>query len=279
MIGKIPEDLYGIIGWPLNQTLSPLAHNAAFEETGVAAVYFKWPLPPADLKIFTEAMRLYKVKGCSVTIPHKVAVLEWLDGVSEAAALAGAANTIYGRDGGYYGENTDVAGFLAPLDEVNFQKTDALLLGAGGAARAAAAGLKLRGFSNCRVASPGDKSQYLLAERFGFEPVKWKDRYARAATLVINATPLGMVGPDVSLTPYDFSRAHGAEGGYAYDLVYNPLETVFLKSARAAGRKIISGLEMFYEQAAAQFRLWTGKEFPANIRNLLLEKLNSRAFQ
>lgn len=269
----LPRDLYGVIGWPLGQSLSPLIHNIGFQQLGIPAVYMAWPLPPQDLDGFVKGMRILNIRGCSVTIPHKIEVMRHLDSMSEAAALAGAVNTLALRDGMLLGENTDVAGFLDPLERLEPDKQDVLLLGAGGAAHAAAAGLRLRGCRQARVASPGDKRQYALAERFGFSPVKWSARYDQPATLVINATPAGMAGKNEAESPYDFARGPRVAEGYAYDLVYNPLRTRFLREAAACGRTCISGLEMFWGQAKAQFALWTRAELPGQARKALEKAL------
>lgn len=264
-----PENLYGIIGWPLGHSLSPLLHNTAFQSLEIPAVYMPWPLLGEDLPAFLENMRIMRVKGCSVTIPHKIAVMARLDDVSEAASLAGAVNTLYWREERLCGENTDVSGFLAPLDGLPIDKMEILLLGAGGAAHAAAAGLRLRGCRFVRVGSPGDQRQFSLAERFGFEPLMWKDIYKFPARLVINATPLGMNGEYGRQCAYDFDIAPKVPDGWAYDLVYNPLETVFLRKAEKNGWRPISGLEMFYTQGNAQFRLWTGRSLPPQSRMAL----------
>lgn len=256
----IPDKLYGVIGWPLAQSLSPLLHNTGFQALGIKSVYMAWPVKVSQLEDFIKSMPILAVFGCSVTIPHKMAVLPYLDSVSEAASLAGAANTLYWREGELCGENTDVEGFLAPLRSLALDKMDALLLGAGGAAHAVAAGLRLAGCPNVYVTSPGNQRQFSLAQRFGFTPLPWDERYRLAPKLIINATPLGMYGENENKTPYDFSRISGS--GWAYDLVYNPLETMFLREAKAAGRKTISGLDMFFGQGNAQFRLWTGQNLP-----------------
>lgn len=271
----IPKRQFGVIGWPLAQTLSPLIHNTGFQELGIGAVYLAWPLPPEKLEQFVSAMPLYQAAGCSVTIPHKVAVLPYLDNITEAATLAGAANTLYWRDGQLYGENTDVHGFLAPLADYELDHMDALLLGAGGAARAVAAGLRLQGCRHVRITSPGNQRQYELAQRFGFEPIPWEARYDHAAGLVINATPMGMRGELIGLTPYDFALAPPLVNGLAYDLVYNPLETEFLRQARACGRHTITGLEMFFAQGSAQFRVWTGSPLPRAARLALEDALGA----
>lgn len=258
----LPKNLYGVIGWPLGQSLSPLMHNTGFQTLGLDGVYLAWPVAEDQLQAFIESLRLLKIKGLSVTIPHKIAIMALLDNMSEAAALAGAVNTLFWRDNELYGENTDVTGFLQPLSDLRLESMDVLLLGAGGAAHAAAAGLRLAGCRQVRVASPGNKSQYHLAERFSFMPISWEERYARPATLIINSTPVGMHGALEALTPYDFAQAPAVNHGYAYDLVYNPVETVFLKEALNNGRQCISGLEMFIGQGNEQFKLWTGENLP-----------------
>ena len=257
----LPRYLYGIIGWPLGQTLSPLIHNTAFQVLNLPGTYLAWPVKPEKLESFASAMRLLEIRGCSVTIPHKIAVLPLLDSVTERASLAGAVNTLFWRDGLLCGDNTDVAGFLAPLENVPLDQIDILLLGAGGAAHAVAAGLRLSG-AHARVSSPGNRSQFELSERFGFSPVLWQHRYDYPAALVINSTPLGMRGAHENESPYDFNLAPRVENGWAYDLVYNPLNTRFLREAEAAGRRCISGLAMFIAQGNAQFHIWTGRDLP-----------------
>ena len=270
--------LYGVTGWPLSQSLSPLLHNTGFAALGINALYMKWEVPPEKLPAFVESVRLLNIRGCSVTIPHKVGLLPLLDEVSPLAQRVGAANTIYWKGESLCGENTDVAGFMAPLAGVPLAGADVLLLGAGGAARAVAAGLVAPAPherpARVFVATPSDKSHLPLAEEFGLTPLLWHDRHEPAPLLVINTTPLGMRGKAEDDTPYDFSLAApcapaGNTATLAYDIVYNPLETRFLREARAAGRRCISGLEMFFGQGDAQFRLWTGQGLPPESRRAL----------
>ena len=270
--------LYGVTGWPLGQSLSPLLHNTGFAALGINALYMKWEVPPHKLPAFVESVRLLNIRGCSVTIPHKVELLPLLDEVSPLAMRVGAANTIYWQGDRLCGENTDVAGFMAPLAGVPLAGTDVLLLGAGGAARAVAAGLVSPAPqdrpAHIYVATPSDKSHLPLAEEFGLTPLLWQNRHEAAPLLVINTTPLGMRGKAEDDTPYDFSLAAqcapcGNTAPLAYDIVYNPLETRFLREARAAGRRCISGLEMFFGQGDAQFRLWTGQGLPPESRRAL----------
>ena len=272
--------LYGVTGWPLSQSLSPLLHNTGFAALGINALYLKWEVPPQKLPTFVESVRLLNIRGCSVTIPHKVELLPLLDEVSPLARSVGAANTIYWKGESLCGENTDVAGFMAPLGNEPLAGADVLLLGAGGAARAVAAGLVTTAPHNrparVFVATPSNKSHLPLADEFGLTPLLWQDRHEPASMLVINTTPLGMRGKADQETPYDFSQAtplapandaHATP--LAYDIVYNPLETRFLREARAAGRRCISGLEMFFGQGDAQFRLWTGQGLPPESRRAL----------
>ena len=269
----LPEALYGVIGWPLGQSLSPLIHNLGFRLLNIPAVYLRWGVPPEQLTLFMDAMRLLNIKGCSVTIPHKQAVMPFLDIMSERATLAGAANTLFWKDDALCGDNTDVAGFLAPLESESLERKEALLLGAGGAAHAIGAALRLKGCQQVHVATPGNVRHLDLAERFGFTPVNWSERYSRAADLVINATPLGMHGKLEAESPYDFALAPKVAGGIAYDIVYNPAHTRFLREAEKAGRRCINGVEMFFAQADAQFNIWTGQSLPQAAHEALSKAL------
>lgn len=251
-------------------------HNAGFNALGIDSVYMSWPLPPSGLEKFVEAVHLLNIQGCSITIPHKMTILPLLDGVDEPARLAGAVNTLYWKDGKLYGENTDVAGFLSPLKNYSIADKPVLLLGAGGAACAAASGLRLLGCAAVRVASRGDIHQYELAEKFGFTAIAWKERYSSYSYLIINATPAGMKGETENQTPYDFAEAPDPGHGLVYDLVYNPLQTKLVKDAIIAGRDVISGLEMFFWQGDAQFMHWTGRHLPAQSRQAITEALGAK---
>lgn len=267
----MPQDIYGVVGWPLAQSLSPLIHNTGFQTLGLPGVYLRWEAAPENLPRFIDAVRALPVRGVSVTIPHKVAVMPLLDGLTRAAESVGAVNTLFWKDGALLGDNTDAAGFMAPLKRRGLSpETSVLLLGAGGAARAAAAGLMLAGFRRIRVATPSNRSHLELAERFGLEPVPWEARHDAPADLVINATPLGMRGKHEGESPCDFSRlASETARALAYDIVYNPLQTAFLRAAEARGRECVAGDEMFFGQGDAQFRLWTGRPLPPEARAAL----------
>ncbi|MBQ9453677.1 MAG: shikimate dehydrogenase [Desulfovibrio sp.] len=271
--------LYGVIGWPLSQSLSPLLHNTAFATLGMSALYQRWEIPPEALPLFVQSVRLLHIHGCSVTIPHKTHLEPLLDNITQTAKRAGAVNTIFWREGFLWGDNTDVTGFMAPLERENLAGASVLLLGAGGAARAAAAGLtalpQAQRPAVVYVCTPSNTSHLRLAEMFSLTPLLWEDRHTPPVHLIINATPLGMRGKAEAETPFDFSLAPSLPSGeaLAYDIVYNPLETRFLREAKAAGRRCISGLEMFIGQGNAQFSLWTGHGLPREAREALVTSL------
>ena len=262
--------LYGIIGSPLGHSLSPCLHNWAFAAAGIPAVYLPWPLQAGKVGDFLTAMRTLPIAGASVTIPHKETVLALLDGQTEAARAVGAVNTLYWENGQLLGDNTDVAGFLAPLEGHSY--ASALVLGAGGAARAVLAGLKDLGVAEVFLANRSADRAAALAAEFGAIIVDWDERGDCAPDLLVNTTPLGMAGAQAAASPWPEERFR--PGQTAYDLVYNPLETRFLAAAAAAGCRVVDGLAMFLGQALGQFRRWTGCDFALDrAREKLLETL------
>lgn len=264
---------YGIIGWPLGHTMSPILHNRGFGQLGIDATYEAWPLEPADVAEFMARVRTEPVSGASVTIPHKQAVMKYLDTITDRARGVGAVNTLYWDGDALCGDNTDVLGLIAPLKKLDSLPASAMVLGAGGAARAAIYGLLELGIPEISVTNRTQAKAEALASDFPIRCVPWDTRMDGAPGLIINTTPLGMLGDMVDRTPWDADRF--APDAIAYDIVYNPLKTRFLREAAAAGCTIISGLEMFLHQGLAQFRLWTGQDMDENhARKLLLDKLN-----
>ena len=262
MVSFSPPQVYGIIGQPLGHSLSPLVHTTGFRSLGLDAVLAPWPLGPEKLPLFFEAFRLLNFQGACVTRPHKEAVPPFLDGVSDRARTLGAVNLIYRRDGLILGDNTDVLGFLAPLKNLGLSPaTRVLLLGAGGAARAAVAGLRELGLSDLTVSAPSDRRPAELARAFDLKTAPWSRRGDIPCELVVNATPLGQKGRAEGETAYQAAWLAGRPG-LAYDLVYTPRTTRFLAEARAAGWETIDGLAMFLGQAEAQFLAWTGRPLP-----------------
>lgn len=260
---SIVEKLYGVIGHPLGHSLSPVLHSTGFQILGLPAALLAWPVEPGKLPAFMEAFRLLNIQGCCVTIPHKEAIIPLLDEVSERAGAVGAVNLIYRRDGLLCGDNTDVPGFMEPLRErlPAGGAPRVLLLGAGGAGRAAAAGLLELGLTDITVAYRSKAFPQEFAENSGLKQVPWAGRLDVPADLLINVTPLGLKGAHVDETPYPAELLAGRPG-IAYDVVYTPFETRFLREAARAGWRTIGGLPMFLAQAEAQFFTWTGHRLP-----------------
>ena len=243
--------IYGVVGSPLTHSVSPAMHNAAFRDAGVDAVYV--PMVASSAEDFTIFATALGVQGVSITIPYKVDLFERADEVDELSKKVGAVNT-YRRDAlRWQARNTDVSGFLAPLQgRLDLRGARAAVLGSGGAARAvavalASAGSKVTVYGRNRgkakaVASLAGGS----AAPFPVAPKSWD--------LLVNTTPVGMF-PNVDETPFE-----GAfDGRVVYDLVYNPLQTRLLTEASSAGCETIGGLDMLVAQAEDQSEWWTGK--------------------
>ncbi len=268
-------NLYGIIGYPLGHTLSPLIHNTAFKELGMPAVYSAWPTKPEQLATLVDAVRLLNIRGLSVTIPHKTNLIPLMDRVTDRVKALGAANTVYWDGDALCADNTDILGFLSPLrEEALPTDTRVLLLGAGGAARAAAAGLKMLGLKHIAVTDIVEDLPAKLAADFDLQVVPWNERTRIEAGLVVNSTPLGMKGKFEDETAYP-AEAFGGRGGIAYDVVYTPFMTRFQKEAAAAGWKTIPGREMFVMQADHQFQAWTGQHLPEVAKQAVFDALNA----
>ncbi len=266
----IPEKLYGIIGYPLGHTMSPVLHNWGFGRMGVKAVYMAFPTPPEGLAAFVAGVRALPVSGLSVTIPHKEAIMALLDSVSPLAEQTGAVNTVVWEQGQLVGHNTDVIGFLEPMLSQRITPRSALVLGAGGAAKAVLAGLKDLNGSDVMLTNRDMRRAENLAEQFGVNVVAWERRDAVDAHLVVNTTPLGMSGKAVDESPLPAS--YWSADQLAYDLVYNPRETKFLREAKAAGAATIDGLSMFAAQGLVQFKYWTGLDLPGDEAKAVLAK-------
>ncbi len=264
--------VYGIIGHPLGHTLSPVLHNWGFDLLNIDAKYEAWPLQPEELSTFMSGYRSRPVDGCSVTIPHKQAIREYLDDVTYRAKTVGAVNTLFWDKGKLVGDNTDVLGVVGPLRALNRSFDSALVLGAGGAARAAVAGLIELGVKEIVVANRTSSKAVIIAHDFGIRAARWEERQHVHCELVINTTPLGMSGSLEQYSPWPLAVFH--KGTVVFDLVYNPLKTILAKDAELSGCTVVSGLEMFLHQGLAQFRIWTGRNLdPDKARVLLLSVL------
>jgi 3-dehydroquinate dehydratase/shikimate dehydrogenase len=261
--------VFGLIGMPVSHSVSPRVHNAAFAAIGKNAVFM--PFEVHDVKAFIKRMIVprtreldWKVRGLSVTAPHKSSVMEQLDWVEPAAQEMGAVNTIVIEGDELRGHNTDARGFITPLMQKfgDLHEARCAVIGAGGAAKAAVWALKQAGAKATLFARNATKGRS-LAERFGAAWMKLEEASFEGFDAVINATPLGTAGQFEDETPATGQRLRGAR--LAYDLVYNPTETRFLREAREAGCETLGGLAMLVAQAAEQFRLWTGEAAPEDV--------------
>lgn len=265
----------GLAGWPLGHSFSPCLHNAALAALSLAGEYRLFPIPPLPegqeaLARLLDRVRKGELHGLNVTIPHKQNVLPLLDELTPAARLAGAANTLYMKDGRLVGDNTDVPGFLADLQRAGFIPTGAgekraLVLGAGGAGRGVGYALAQAGWqvwiSARRPEQARALANSLLAISTAIQSLPWQpEAWPDGCDLVVNATPLGMF-PDVESSPWPLGLPFPA-GACVYDLVYNPPETRLARQARSAGLRAATGLGMLVEQAALAFETWSGQAAP-----------------
>jgi 3-dehydroquinate dehydratase / shikimate dehydrogenase len=258
----------GVIGHPVGHSVSPDMHNAAMAALGIDAVYV--PLEVADVKSFFRSFvdaRTRQVDwpllGFSVTIPHKRAVMELVDELDQTAKSVGAVNTVAIRDGRLIGYNTDVAGAIIPLERAGLLNGERVaVIGAGGAARALVYGLVTRGVETAIYARDPEKAR-ALRDAFNVRVAPIQALRSSDATVVVNTTPVGMRGHSEGSSPVEVEALRGRR--LAYDLVYNPIETCFLRYATEMGCRTISGIDMLVAQAALQFELWTGKTASAEL--------------
>lgn len=262
-------EVIGIIGKPVRHSLSPQIHNAAFAAGGVNAVYI--PFEVGDAVSFMRRLAHprtreldWNLRGLSVTAPHKSVVMDQLDWIDPAAKEIGAVNTIVVRDDELRGYNTDALGFIAPMRQRFGSLKDArcALIGGGGGARAALWALRNEG-AEVTLFVRDPKSGRPVANEFGVECRQLAALPFHGFHIVINATPLGTRGERAEQTPATAEQLGGVR--LAYDLVYNPTETRFLREARDSGCETLSGLEMLIAQAVEQFKLWTGQAPNAEI--------------
>ena len=259
--------VYGVAGDPVVHSLSPAIMNAAFRRENVNAVYLA--LHAKTLKDLLTCVREIPLHGISVTMPYKEAILKHLDNTDSHTTKIGACNTVVrAQDGKLYGFNTDAAGVVRPLERrlPTLEGAKILVLGAGGAARAAVFGLKERGCEVCilnRTTGPAKK----LARQARARTAKRADLKKLSFDVIINATPVGMGN-----TRETALLEHEINARYVFDMIYDPAETRLLKLARERGAQVIPGIEMFVQQAARQFEIWTGKPAPGDemLRTVLL---------
>jgi 3-dehydroquinate dehydratase/shikimate dehydrogenase len=249
--------IYGVVADPVRHSLSPVIHNRAFQARRLEAVYLPLLVPSAHLRDFFQMAEKLSMAGFSVTIPHKQKILRYLDYVDPLAKRIGAVNTVWRKAGKWRGANTDAAGVVTPLArQMRLRNASILIAGNGGAARGAAFALKEEGAKLALAGRNPDRVR-ALAKACQAEPLLREQLASRTFDAVVHATPLGMF-PHVNECFFD-----GAiPADVVLDMVYNPLETVLIRRAREEGSTVITGLEMFIEQAVRQFEIWTGETAP-----------------
>ncbi|AGF76816.1 shikimate dehydrogenase [Desulfocapsa sulfexigens DSM 10523] len=261
--------LYGIIGNPVTHSLSPAMHNAALAALGIDAVYL--PFPASDIAAAVTGIRGLGIQGLSVTIPHKESVMALLDTVDPVAVKIGAVNTIVNTEKVLTGLNTDWLGATRALEEeIDLSGAHAVILGAGGSARAIGFGLLEKGAS-ITLCSRTESRGRRLADELHCPWISLEESDRLRGDVLINATSVGMV-PQIENTPV--SEEVTSQFQVVMDIVYAPMKTRLLREAEAGGCKIINGLEMLLYQGVAQFEIWTGKDAPVSVmRKALVEVL------
>ena len=251
-----PLELYGIIGHPVAHSLSPAMHNAAFKAVSRRACYV--PFDVQDVEGAMRGVRALGIKGLSVTVPHKEAVMAYLDEIDPLAREIGACNTIINRAGRLLGTNTDWIGAVKAIDEVcPLKGKRVLVIGAGGSAKAIVKGLVREG-ARVHIANRTREKAEMLGMRFECSASGLDIPPGMEFDCLINATTVGM-GADDSMP---VAREVVEASDVVMDIVYSPLNTPLIETARALGKKVINGLRMLLFQAVAQFELWTGQKAP-----------------
>jgi shikimate dehydrogenase len=268
-----------VAGWPVAHSRSPLIHNYWLRTLGIAGHYERAAVAPGEFRAFAEKIGKDDLVGANVTIPHKEAAFATCDWVTPTATGLGAVNTLWRSDGKLCGDNTDVAGFLANMDHQApgwiANTRYAVLIGAGGAARAVLMGLISSGVDRIVVVNRTLERAAGIAEEFGdsVEPAAWNalPRALRDADLVVNTSSLGMVGQP----PLEIDLAPLSPKATVADIVYIPLETPLLTAARARGLRAVEGLGMLLHQAAPGFERWFGvrPEVTPELRALIEEDI------
>ena len=257
-----------VIGNPVSHSLSPVFQNAAIEAAGLDYIYTAFPVADGKLEAAINGMRAMEISGLNVTIPHKERVMKYLDSIDRDAEILGAVNTIVNKDGVLTGYNTDVKGFVGGMKEKGFEPKGkkTVLLGAGGAARAIIWGLIQEGVASITIGVRNVPKARPLVEYFSkymeITLLDWSTAEFEAALekteLLINATPLGMCPYVEAMPPVNWDKV--PKGILAYDIIYTPAETLFLKTAREHGCETLNGEAMLVGQGAESLRLWTGIE-------------------
>jgi shikimate dehydrogenase len=282
-MGKKMGNLYGLIGYPIGHSMSPLMHNNEFSQLEMPHYYQAFNVEPSKLENAIKGMEALGISGLNVTIPHKVAVMDFLDVIDEEAVSIGAVNTIVNQDGKLIGYNTDGQGYLQSLLKITGQSLSekrVLVIGAGGAARAivtsiARHGVKTIDITNRTIEKAEEMSTHAL--KFSFSKsltLQQAEQALNEYDVVINTTSVGM-SPNVDDIPLSLTNLK--EGTILSDLIYNPLKTKWLTIGEEKGAVIDNGVSMFVGQGALAFERWTGaKPNQERMKKIVEETLGGR---
>ena len=259
---------FAVIGDPIDHSLSPNIHSAAFRELNLDSSYIGYRIPKGELEGGVEGLKKIKINGFNVTIPHKIEMMKYLDKMDESCSIIGAVNTVVNNEGVLKGYNTDMDGFLEPLKKRNItiQNSKVLLIGAGGAARAIVAGIAKEKAGSIDIANRTIEKANNLSEfsiKLGLSASVKKIESIDTATenydIIINATSIGLKDEP---SPISFEGIN--EKTIVYDIVYAPMNTDFIKKAKAKNAIIIYGYEMLLGQAIRAFEIWHEMKAPYN---------------
>ena len=282
--------LLGIIGDPVEHSLSPLMQNAAIAKLSLDYVYLPFPVQNANLQRALDGFAAIGVIGFNATIPHKQAIIPLLTETTPEAQAIGAVNTVWRIENGWKGTNTDVTGFIAPLKAIerDWSETTPVVLGNGGAARAVVAGLHELGCLEINVVGRNKDKLAQFWKSWQDSPQissllkihDWENLSSliASADLLVNTTPIGMY-PHVDASPVEESlMARLPKKAIAYDLIYTPSPTQFLSLARQNGAKAIDGLEMLVQQGAAALEIWLQQPVPTDVINVMRRVLQEKLY-
>lgn len=276
-------DLYGVIGYPIEHSLSPIIHNAAIDALGIDAVYVAFHIKPSMLKEAVHGMKALGVKGFNVTMPFKNEIISYLDKLDEEAALVESVNTVVETDGAFVGYTTDGIGAFETLRSIvnNLDGLHIVVIGAGGAARALVYRLSM---IPCRITilNRTVEKAKAVVDKFSSLTSNAKITYGSLsdsdqriiipkADIIVNATPVGMTIPGYPISPSLIDRSH-----IVFDMIYWPIETQLLREARLRGAITVNGLPMLVYQAAYSFKLWFGMFPPLDLMFKVVEEELSR---
>lgn len=276
----LKDPFFAVLGHPISHSISPLMHQTALDHLEIDAKYIALDLASNQLDEFIPWCNHENFLGCNITIPHKEVFAKIVDEIDPLAKEAGVVNTLVKSGFKLVGYNTDVYGFLQPLrshlEDIEYSR--AIIFGTGGASKAVKIALESEGFEELLFVSRNPNQKRIQGENSSIKIIdynQWQS-YADETDLFVNTTPVGMY-PNSQETFLHAGEAELMEDKICYDLIYNPIETEFLKQAKKQGATTINGLDMLIYQGSKSFELWTGNPFPIDkIRRKLINYLSNK---